>query len=203
MLFPSPEFLFLFLPLVCAFYYFTPARYKNTLLLCASLFFYAWGETVYVLLMLGSTLANYVFGLAIGQYRRGRSARLWLVTAICFNLGLLVVFKYANFLVDNLNWLVLQAGLQPVVLAPVHLPLGISFFTFQAMSYVIDVYRNEAPVQRRFSNIALYIALFPQLIAGPIVRYHDIARQIVTRDSDAALVVSGIRRFMLGLAKKC
>lgn len=202
MLFPSPEFLFLFLPAVCALYYVTPNRWKNTLLLCASLLFYAWGETFYVLLMIGSTLVNYAVGLAIDHYRHSRFSKSWLVAGIGFNLLVLIAFKYANFLADNINVLLPYFGLPPIVLDPVHLPLGISFFTFQAMSYVIDVYRGEAAVQRRFANVALYIALFPQLIAGPIVRYHDVARQIVSRSADAGLVWSGIRRFTMGLAKK-
>jgi alginate O-acetyltransferase complex protein AlgI len=202
MLFSSPVFLFLFLPAVLALYYLAPARLKNILLLLSSLFFYAWGETVYVFLMLASALANFGFGLAINQSRDSRFHGTWLWAGVCFNLSLLIGFKYLNFLVENLNVLSQALNLPAITLQEVHLPLGISFFTFQAMSYIIDVYRGEAAVQKRFSSIALYIALFPQLIAGPIVRYHDVANQILFRRIDAALVVSGIRRFVIGLGKK-
>ena len=202
MLFSSPIFLFLFLPCVLLLYYLTPNRFRNYLLLLASLFFYAWGETVYVLLMLVSILANYGVGLAIDRTRHSRFPKFWLATGISVNLVLLIIFKYANFLADNLNVLLHTANLPLVTLEPVHLPLGISFFTFQAMSYILDVYRGDAAVQKRFSNIALYIALFPQLVAGPIVRYHDVAKQLLFRPTDASLVVSGMRRFVMGLAKK-
>ncbi|MDG1945128.1 MAG: MBOAT family O-acyltransferase [Halioglobus sp.] len=202
MLFTSPVFLFLFLPILLVLHYFTPIRFRNVLLLIASLFFYAWGETLYVLLMLASILANYGFGLAIDHTRQSRFQKRWLVLSIFFNLSMLIAFKYANFLVENINTLLEVLALPSILLDTVHLPLGISFFTFQAMSYVIDVYRGDAAVQRRFSNIALYITLFPQLIAGPIVRYHDVAKQIISRKIDSNLVLSGIRRFVLGLAKK-
>ena len=202
MLFSSPIFLFIFLPAILVAYYLTPVRFKNYILLLASLFFYAWGETQYILLMLASILANFGFGIAIDRSRESKYPKIWLIFGVIFNLTLLIIFKYANFLVDNINIVSEALALPTIALEPVHLPLGISFFTFQAMSYIIDVYREDGKVQTRFSNIALYIALFPQLVAGPIVRYHDVARQIVSRRADAALVVSGIRRFTMGLAKK-
>lgn len=202
MLFTSPVFLFGFLPLVLAMHYLAPTRLKNAVLLFASLLFYTWGETLYVLLMLVSILANYCFGLAIDHSRQSRYPRLWLAIGVATNLVLLAAFKYANFLVDNVNVLLQWAEIPPLVLAPVHLPLGISFFTFQAMSYIIDVYRGQVTAQKKLTHVALYISLFPQLIAGPIVRYHDIARQIVERHIDSALFISGVRRFLMGLAKK-
>lgn len=202
MLFSSPIFIFIFLPITLALYFFTPNRYKNLLLLLVSLIFYAWGEVLYILLMLLSILANFGFGLAIDKSRLSSSPKLWLVLGVSFNLLLLIVFKYANFLVDNLNYIFLYVSLPTITIEAIQLPLGISFFTFQAMSYIIDVYRDEAKVQKKFSNIALYIAFFPQLVAGPIVRYHDVAQQIVFRRVDSALFVSGIQRFSMGLAKK-
>tara|TARA_R110002124_G_scaffold16165_5_gene69436 strand:- start:2552 stop:3985 length:1434 start_codon:yes stop_codon:yes gene_type:complete len=202
LLFTSPVFLFGFLPLVLAMHYLAPTRLKNAVLLFASLLFYTWGETLYVLLMLVSILANYCFGLAIDHSRQSRYPRLWLAIGVATNLVLLAAFKYANFLVDNVNVLLQWAEIPPLVLAPVHLPLGISFFTFQAMSYIIDVYRGQVTAQKKLTHVALYISLFPQLIAGPIVRYHDIARQIVERHIDSALFISGVRRFLMGLAKK-
>tara|TARA_R110002072_G_scaffold68753_5_gene167057 strand:+ start:456 stop:1889 length:1434 start_codon:yes stop_codon:yes gene_type:complete len=202
MLFASPLFLFLFLPIVLTLNYLLPVRFRNAVLLVASLFFYAWGEPLYVMLMLASISANYFFGLAIDRHRHSESLKLWLVVGLGFNLLLLVGFKYANFLIDNLNVLLQMVSIPPILIEAVHLPLGISFFTFQAMSYIADVYRGTAVVQTRFVNIALYISLFPQLIAGPIVRYHDVAKQIVSRKIDSRLFVSGIRRFVMGLAKK-
>ncbi|MFY9941943.1 MAG: hypothetical protein WAK57_07190, partial [Desulfobacterales bacterium] len=171
MLFSSIIFLFQFLPLCLLLYFLAGKRLRNPLLLIASLVFYAWGESYYVLLMLVSILVNYLCGLMIDRYRGRQAARGFLIAAIAFNVLSISVFKYANFLVDNLNALLSQVGVGPIELAPIHLPIGISFFTFQAMSYVVDVYRRDASVQRNPLNIGLYIALFPQLIAGPIIRY--------------------------------
>ncbi len=201
MLFPSTVFLFAFLPALLLVYYLAPRALRNTILLLASLLFYAWGETVYVLLMLFAVGANYLFGLAIAASDAGRR-RLWVSLAVAANLGLLGWFKYANFLVDNLNRALIPLGFAAIELDPVHLPLGISFFMFQAMSYVVDVYRGTCEVQRRPDRVALYISLFPQLIAGPIVRYHDVAQQLAHRFHESSLFVSGARRFVLGLAKK-
>lgn len=202
MLFCEPVFVFLFLPLLLLVYRLTPQRAKNTVLLVASLLFYAWGEKFFVLVMLGSIAFNYTSGLLVGADRPQRWRKVFLVLSIVGNLGLLVVFKYATFILTNLNSALLALKLEPLPIRPIHLPIGISFFTFQALSYVIDTYRRPAGVQKNPIRLALYIALFPQLIAGPIVRYHDIARQLVRRATGSATVVSGIRRFILGLAKK-
>jgi alginate O-acetyltransferase complex protein AlgI len=199
MVFSSPIFLFVFLPLTLVLYYLLPRTLKNGFLLLASLVFYAWGEVFFVGVMLASIAFNYVFGVWIGGAAEGRGRRLVLAAGIAANLGLLAWFKYANFIVDNLQ----QAGfLAGVEWSPIHLPLGISFFTFQAMSYLVDVYRHENRPQRNPVDVALYIALFPQLIAGPIVRYHDIAAQIRERVVSLVLVNSGLQRFVYGLAKK-
>jgi alginate O-acetyltransferase complex protein AlgI len=200
--FSSIIFLFLFLPVTLFAYLVIGRRLRNYFLLFASLLFYAWGETAYVLIMLLSIAANYVAGLTIDHFKDRPQARLFLGLAVAFNIGLLSVFKYANFIVDNLNILLGSFELPTVALQPVHLPIGISFFTFQAMSYVIDIYRRDAVVQRNPADIGLYIALFPQLIAGPIVRFHDIAAQITHRHVRIQDFAEGVERFIIGLGKK-
>ena len=203
MVFSSTIFLFFFLPLTLLAYFVVGPRGRNLILLAASLLFYAWGETVYLLVMLFSIAATYLFGLLIDQARqRGRRGRLAFVFAVATNLGLLGFFKYANFFVDNLNQVLPVLGLAPMDIGRVHLPIGISFFTFQALSYIIDLYRNETAVQRSLLNFALYKALFPQLIAGPIVRYRDVAREIERRTVSLHDFASGVQRFIIGLGKK-
>ena len=171
-------------------------------MLVASIFFYAWGEVFFVGVMLASIVVNYLSAILINRLRGTQKVKVFLVASIMANLGLLAFYKYANFLVDNLN--VLLAGLEiaPLAVDPVHLPIGISFFTFQALSYIIDVYRGAARVQKNPVNVALYISLFPQLISGPIIRYHDVARQITARKHSIPLFSEGVQRFIIGLAKK-
>ena len=196
MLFSSSVFLFVFLPAVLLGYYLLRGqKARNLLLLAASLFFYAWGEPVYVFLMLFSILANYLLGRWI-HARRGAKGPL--VLAVALNLGILFFFKYLDFTIENLNAL-FGLRLPPVGLS---LPIGISFFTFQALSYCIDVYRGTAEVQRNVLDLGLYISFFPQLIAGPIVRYNSVAQQIQNRKSDPELFRQGVERFILGFAKK-
>jgi alginate O-acetyltransferase complex protein AlgI len=203
MIFSSILFLYLFLPVVLILYYSVGYRFRNFILLGASLLFYAWGELGYVLLMLFSIASNWLIGLSIDNTRsRPKVSRLVLGAGIALNLSLLAFFKYGNFFADNLNVILDLASLGRIDLEPVHLPIGISFFTFQAMSYIIDVYRNHAMVQRRPVQLALYISLFPQLIAGPIVRYSDVALQIVRRSVSLEDFQCGIQRFVLGLGKK-
>ncbi len=202
MVFSSIVFLFLFIPVVATAYFLVPRSARNVLLLAASLFFYAWGETTFVFVMLASIAMNYGFGLWIGRTRGTARARLPLVLAVLVNLELLALYKYSTFFIDNLNLALGWFGGAPILLEGRHLPAGISFFTFQAMSYIIDVYRNEARPQKNPLNLALYIALFPQLIAGPIVRYQQIADEILTRESRLNDVAEGIKRFIIGLAKK-
>ena len=198
MVFSSPVFLFLFLPLVLLLVQLAGSiRAKNTVLLVASLLFYAWGEGVFVLLMLGVALFNHFCGVLIeGTHRR----RAVLVFAVVVDIATLVLFKYANFLVDTCNALHPPWG--PVHLDPVHLPIGVSFFIFHSLSYVIDVYRRDATAQRSPGITSLYIALFPQLVAGPIIRYHDVFRQFTDRTVDFEGFAIGVRRFIVGLAKK-
>ena len=202
MVFSSPIFLFLFLPLVLGVYLLLPRKTWNLWLLLASLFFYAWGEKLYTLIMLASISANYVFGLLIEQQRGRPAMKPVMVAAVVVNLLLLIGFKYANFLVTSLNALLSPFGVSPLQLAPVHLPIGISFFTFHALSYVIDVYRADARGQKNFIRVALYVTLFPQLIAGPILRFHQVADQFVSRHINLPLFAAGVRRFLVGFAKK-
>ena len=199
MVFSSLFFLFVFLPAVLLLYYITPRQYRNFVLFISSLFFYAWGEPVYILLMLFSTAANYTLGLLLGRCREKNSnARPVLIVSIFINIGLLCFFKYFDFLLQTVNSL-LGTSLASPDLA---LPLGISFYTFQAISYIIDVYRGAVPAQRNFIVFGTYIALFPQLIAGPIVRYHMVAEQLVGRVEGLEIFGEGVRRFVAGLGKK-
>ena len=198
MLFSSSVFLFIFLPAVLLGYYLLRGqRARNLLLLGASLLFYAWGEPVYVFLMLFSICANYLLGRGIDA-RQGGEKKALLILAVALNLGILFAFKYLDFTIENLNAL-LGLRLEPVGLS---LPIGISFFTFQALSYCIDVYRGTAEVQRNILDLGLYISFFPQLIAGPIVRYNSVAEQIRSRSVDAEGFQQGVKRFILGFAKK-
>ncbi|MBP7513389.1 MAG: MBOAT family protein [Flavobacteriales bacterium] len=199
MVFSSPVFLFQFLPLTLLLVLMAGNRRgQNTVLLIASLAFYFWGEKAYVLLMVGTALFNYLCGLAI---ERWKSPRLVLGIAVVANLGALVWFKYANFLAHSINVLLAGRGMA-LEIDPVHLPVGVSFFIFHSLSYVIDVYRGDAQAQRSPGIAMLYIALFPQLVAGPIIRYHDVAEQFTARKMDISGFALGVRRFIIGLAKK-
>lgn len=202
MSFSEAPFLFLFLPVVLILYWLIPTRGKNTLLLVASLLFYAWGEKYYVVVMLISIAFNFVLGLALGKTEKSRRQDYILVLGVVGNLALLGYFKYLSFLMENINVLVGWVGIEPIITDPVHLPVGISFFTFQAISYLIDIKRGQAQVQKNIVNLALYISLFPQLIAGPIVRYQHVANQIVERTVTVIGVAEGVQRFIIGLSKK-
>ena len=197
MLFSSIPFAFYFLPAVLALYFAVPFRFKNAVLLAFSLFFYGWGEPVYLLLMMGSIVAGWVFGLLIGKYRGTPKARLFLTLSLVTSLGLLGWFKYADFAVENLNALGLQLTLPGIAL-----PIGISFYTFQILSYTIDVYRGDVESQKNLVDFGAYVSMFPQLIAGPIVRYSDVARQLKNRTHSVEKASLGVRRFVIGLAKK-
>ena len=197
MLFSSMTFLWLFLPFTVVVNSLLNPRYSNLFLLIMSLLFYAWGEPIYVALMLLSILINYLCGRWIDKAKRGRGAILALDAML--NLGILGFFKYAGFFASSVNFLFGREAI-PVITLP--LPIGISFFTFQALSYVIDVYRKKCSVQKNILNLALYISFFPQLIAGPIVRYSDIEKQIASRQMTTEGFSVGFRRFVYGLSKK-
>jgi len=202
MLFSSPVFLFLFLPLVLLGYYLIRTAYRNYFLLLASMIFFAWGGVSYSLLLVASIVFNYFTGLGIGKSQSHRWRKIFLATGVALNLLFLGTFKYANFFIENLNQLLGNFGGHGFENSPILLPIGISFYTFQAMSYLVDVYRRQVPYQRSIWNLGLFISLFPQLIAGPIVRYHEIERQITLRHSTIERFAGGIRRFVIGLGKK-
>lgn len=199
MVFSSTIFLCVYLPLVLLGYYICPKKGKNLFLLIVSLIFYAWGEPKYVFLMIFSILVNYVFGLLMDKHRENKKRlKLMLVISVIIDLGLLSVFKYTDFIITNINS-VFGAGFDLLNIA---LPIGISFYTFQAMSYTIDVYRDNVRVQRNLIDFGMYITMFPQLIAGPIVRYSDVQDQLAERNVTTADFSEGIMRFVVGLGKK-
>ncbi len=202
MLFSSLIFLFVFLPVVIILYYLVRNEYRNRLLLIASLIFFAWGGVSYSILLIASLLINYTAGRMIDRDRGSPRAKVWLIIGVVLNLGMLGVFKYGNFVVENINYFLKWFGDNPLPDPGIILPLGISFYTFQAMSYIIDVYRKEAEVQKNFFKLALYISFFPQLIAGPIVRYQNIAAQLTIRKHHRSNFTYGIQRFVIGLSKK-
>ncbi|MFZ7756615.1 MBOAT family O-acyltransferase [Bacillus thuringiensis] len=199
MVFSNLVFLCLFLPAVLLIYYAVRKELQNIVLLFFSLVFYAWGEPIYVFLMLFSILVNYWFGILLGNSRFTNGQRKLLLTfAIVMNTAILGYFKYANFLVDNINS-ILHTN---IVLEKIPLPIGISFFTFHAMSYIIDIYKKKVDAQRNIFDLALYFTVFPQLVAGPIVRYNTISHQLHERTVDADKFSEGVRRFIIGLGKK-
>ena len=197
MVFSSLEFLFAFLPILCIIYFLVPKKFRgarNIVLLAFSLFFYWYGEPKYLVIMLASILANYAFGLAVHKKR----SKAVLALAVAVNIGILIYFKYTDFILSNVNRLFhTDLPLQEIIM-----PIGISFFTFQGLSYVFDVYYGKARVQKNPLNVALYISLFPQLIAGPIVRYETVAEEINLRHENRPEMAEGIRRFIIGLGKK-
>ncbi|TRZ69712.1 MAG: MBOAT family protein [Bacteroidetes bacterium] len=202
MLFSSLLFLYQFLPITLFIYYLSKERLQSVVLLFASLVFYAWGGPSYISILIISILINYFSGLAMGSGEAKRRRKTFLVLGIILNLSLLVIFKYTHFFIENINLLTAIFGVPPVLIKKIILPLGISFFTFKGISYLFTIYRRETPVQRNFVDLALYISLFPQLIAGPISRYRDLAPQLSGRTHSFEKFSSGIRRFIMGLAKK-
>ena len=200
MVFSSVVFLYYFLPAVMLLYFALPA--KNAVLLIASIVFYAWGEFVYVLILLASILMNYALGALIDRSRGEKSGRILLIAGIVANLAPLGFFKYGNFIVENIGRIPGIDALFSVQMDPVHLPLGISFFTFQAMSYLVDVYRGTVRASNNPLHVGLYISMFPQLVAGPIVRFNHIAANLHRKNIATDTFADGIRRFTIGLSQK-
>ena len=198
MLFSSISFIYYFLPIVLMLYFAVPFKYKNFILLISSLFFYFYGEPIYSILIIVSCVSGYLHGLWIEKLRKSRYAKLPLICSIVFSIGFLLYFKYADFLIENAIW-VFDLKLKPL---NVVLPIGISFYTFQVLSYTIDVYKGEAKVQRNFFNFAAYVTLFPQLIAGPIVRYTTVEQELSHRNHSIDDFSYGVNRFIVGLSKK-
>ena len=201
MVFSTPVFLFYFLVLTLLVYYLVPRKFRNLVLLCSSLWFYYWGERVYVVIMLLSTAIDFTHGMLVEHFKgRGKLkyAKLAVASSMFFNLALLFFFKYWDFLASSFQ----AMGLSFMPVLGIHLPIGISFYTFQTMSYTIDVYRGDARAQRSILNFGTFVTLFPQLIAGPIIKYKDLGDQIDERTCSADKFASGVRMFMVGLGKK-
>lgn len=199
MVFSSLVFMFAYLPITLLAYYLVPRQGRNIFLFIVNLIFYGWGEPKLVLLMVFNIFFNYIGGWLVDKYRAdAKKKKLFLILTCVLDIGILAVFKYTGMITETLNML-------PFLNIPelqISLPIGISFYTFQTMSYVIDVYRDDAPVSKNFINFGTYVALFPQLIAGPIVRYRDVAEQLVNRRETLEMFTSGVKLFMVGLAKK-
>lgn len=199
MLFSSIPFLYYFVPIVFVLYFLVPNKFKNFILLVASLFFYAWGEPSYVIIMIGVSIIGYVFGLLIERFRERKFlSKLFMILSIIITFGILALFKYADFIISNINTL-FKSNINLLKLA---LPIGISFYTFQIASYTIDLYRGNIKVQKSLIKFMTYVSMFPQLIAGPIVRYSDIEKEIDERKTTIDEASYGIRRFVIGFAKK-
>lgn len=199
MVFSSLTFLYLFLPFVLVFYYIMPRQLRNLFILITGLFFYAWGEPIYVFIMIASTLIDYFAGLVIYKFGGNKTTRrLALIVSVVMNLSLLGFFKYSNFIVENINNIFHTSFGAPTAL----LPIGISFFTFQSMSYTIDLYRGNIEVQKNPITFAAFVTLFPQIVAGPIVRYEDVAAELKERHLDLDTIWHGILRFCAGIGKK-
>ncbi len=199
MVFSSMTFIWIFLPILLFVYYISKEKYRNIILLFFSLIFYSWGEPKYIVLMLISILVNYIFGRILDKCNKKKNKKIVLIVSIVFNLGLLVYFKYFNFIATNIDNII---GQNVIPNKNIVLPIGISFYTFQIMSYIIDLYRGDIKVQKNLLNLALYISFFPQLIAGPIVKYKDIDEQLQKRTVTIEKFSNGIKKFVYGLAKK-
>ena len=198
MLFSSVSFLYYFLPITLVLYFVSKDKYKNIILLLASLFFYFYGEPKYTVLMLISAFSAYIHGILIEKFREKGYSKLFLVSGLVVSLGILIVFKYMDFIIKNINYI----SNSNIKLLRLVLPIGISFYTFQGLSYIVDVYKKDAKVCRSFVDFATYVCLFPQLIAGPIVRYTTIEDELKNRTHSFDKFAYGVNRFVVGLAKK-
>lgn len=198
MLFSSISFLYYFLPITIIVYFISKNKYKNIILLLASLFFYFYGEPVYTLLMIFSAFSGYIHGILIDKYKNTKYSKIFLISSLFISLGTLTIFKYGDFIISNINFI----SSTNIKLLRLALPIGISFYTFQILSYVVDVYKNEVKVSKNFVDFATYVCLFPQLIAGPIVRYKTIQEELSNRTHSFDKFAYGVNRFIIGLTKK-
>jgi alginate O-acetyltransferase complex protein AlgI len=202
MIFSSPIFLFLFLPLTLLGYYLSPKGIKNYWLLLASLVFFAWGGVSYTLIIVCSIIVNYFFGLLIDKHKNSAKAKRFLYGGVTINLIVLGIFKYANFITKNINEIFNWINLPKINETDIILPVGISFYTFHLLSYLIDIYRGKTNAQKNIFDLALYVCMFSQLVAGPIIRYSDVGHQLKNRIHSLTLFSEGIERFIIGLGKK-
>ena len=202
MLFNSLIFIYLFLPLSLLVYYLADGRYKNLILLLSGFIFFAWGGISYSFLLIASTLINYAAGLLMAGTADKRKRKIILVSGILLNLFPLILFKYTGFFTDTLSVITSVFGVKPLTVAQFILPLGISFYSFKAITYLMSVHRDECPAEKNYIDLALFISIFPQVIAGPIDRYRNLAPQLKSRNYSFEMMASGIRRFALGLGKK-
>ncbi|MBQ2708500.1 MAG: MBOAT family protein, partial [Clostridia bacterium] len=203
MVFSSLEFLLLYLTVTLLLYFIVPLKLRNIVLLVVSLIFYGWGEPVYMFLMMFTITVDYIFGMLVEKSllkNDRKHAKMYMIIAIVINLAILGFFKYFNFFIENLRLIPGLQFMQPI--DGLALPIGISFYTFQALSYVIDVYRMDTPAQKNIASFGAYVTLYPQLIAGPIVRYKDVDDQLNEREHSVALFAEGTRTFIAGLCKK-
>ena len=200
MVFSSNEFLFLYLPLSLILYFISPIKWRNTVLFVVSAIFYGWEKPIYLLIMLFIIIINYIFGYLIDSAGEEKEKRKSFLTwGVIINLLVLGFFKYADFLLENLSNVPLLSFIEPIGIS---LPIGISFYVFQSMSYIVDVYRGTSRVQKQFVNFGAYVSMFPQLIAGPIVRYSDVDKELNERKYSLSESADGVRRFVIGLSKK-
>jgi alginate O-acetyltransferase complex protein AlgI len=202
MLFSSLIFLFVFLPIALLVYFIAPYKLKNSVLLLSSLVFFAWGGVSFTIILLISIAANYFFGLLLQKNINNKSCYRWLFAGVSFNLVLLGIFKYANFIISNINQVTKFFSIPPVYQTSILLPIGISFYTFHSVSYLVDIYRGKTQAQKNILDLALYICMFSQLIAGPIIRYSDVWQQLKLRTHSFTKFSIGIERFLIGLGKK-
>lgn len=196
MLFSSITFLFYFLPILLIIYFIVPKKFKNLVLFIFSLFFYFYGEPKYGFLLLLSCIINYIMGSLIDKHRK--HGKIFLIIALVYDIGSLLYFKYLDFFIENIN----NIFKSEIPLFHILMPIGISFFTFQTISYVVDIYNKKVEPSKSFLNFATYVCLFPQLVAGPIVRYETIASELKNRESNFDTFALGVKRFTIGLAKK-
>lgn len=198
LLFSSITFLYYFLPVILVLYFISPSKIKNRILLLGSLFFYAWGEGILVIMLVVTVFSGWLLGLFIGKNQKTKYGKIWLAVSVTADFAMLFYFKYIDFCIESINW----AFKTSIPLLKIALPIGISFYIFQIISYSVDVYQGKVQAQKSFLDFATYVTFFPQLIAGPIVRYSDINEKLLSREHSISKISSGVSRFIIGLSKK-